>query len=307
VKVASPGPAVTPRALADATTGYDEAAGVLGAAPAHAVGSGDAASLPRSLVWALVAPTSHRMRMGEGALLAINLSLIVYQPAPMLARIMGAIVSVLAIGLMYVLNDLHDAEDDRHNPKKDQRLVALYLKHRRLCYGLVFLLKAVTIALAALTLGSGVAAMVTAVFLVNIFYSTVVKGVPVIDVVTAGIWGGLYVAIVCVDARLVVLATLMTAVCHLYQALDDKDADTKTHVRTTAVASQRLSVIVFGVLSVLTFATMRSLLGAPLALTAIIPLALALALRNPRTGWLLTKLYYGIIWLVAVQQVSTVA
>jgi len=303
----SPRPAVTPRAFAEATTGYDKPAAVLGASAARAVESSDAASLPRGLLWALVAPTLHRMRMGEGALLAINLSLIVYQPAPMSPRIMGAVVSVLAIGLMYVLNDLHDTEADRHNPKKDQRLVAFYLKNRRLCYGLVFLLKAVTIALAALTLGDSVAATVAAVFLVNILYSTVVKGVPVIDVVTAGIWGGLYVAIVCVDAQLIVLATLMTAVCHLYQALDDKAADAETHIRTTAVASQRLSVIVFGVLSALIFVTMRPLLGAQLALTAIVPVVLALTVQNPRTGWLLTKLYYGMIWLVALHQVWTVA
>src|SRR4029453_15703532 len=126
MKVASPSPTVPPRALAEATTGYDEPAGVLGASPARAVGSGDAASLPRRLLWALVAPTSHRMRMGEGALLAINLSLICYQPPPILARIMGAVVSVLVIGPMYVLTALHDAEADRHNPKKDQRLVALH-------------------------------------------------------------------------------------------------------------------------------------------------------------------------------------
>src|SRR5262245_47543551 len=220
VKVASPRPAMPPRALSEATTGYDEPAGVLGASAAHAVESGDAASLPRGLLWALVAPTSHRIRMGEGALLAINLSLLVYQPAPMSARIMGAVGSVLTIGLMYAFNDLHDAEADRHNPKKDQRLVSLYLEHRRLCYGLVFVLKAVTVALAAVTLDGTTAASVVAVFLVNIFYSTVVKGVPVIDVVPAGICGGMYVAIVCVDRRLIVFAPLMTAVCHLYQALD---------------------------------------------------------------------------------------
>src|SRR5262245_160008 len=296
-----------PRALSEATTGYDEPAGVLGASAAHAVESGDAASLPRGLLWALVAPTSHRLRMGEGALLAINLSLLVYQPAPMSARIMGAVVSVLTIGLMYAFNDLHDAEADRHNPKKDQRLVSLYLEHRRLCYGLVFVLKAVTVALAAVTSDGTTAASVVAVFLVNIFYSTVVKGVPVIDVVPAGICGGMYVAIVCVDRRLIVFAPLMTAVCHLYQALDDKDADTQSRIRTTAVASQRLSVIVFGVLSALIFVTMQPLLGAQLALTAIVPVVLALTVRNPRTGWLLTKLYYGVIWLVALHQVWTVA
>src|SRR5262249_9009992 len=123
MKMASLRPAVPPRPPAEATTGYDEPADVLGASAALVEG-GDAVGLPRGLMWALVAPTSHRMRMGEGALLAINLSLLVYQPAPMLARIMGAVVSVLTIGLMYVFNDLHDAEPDRHNPKKDQRLVA---------------------------------------------------------------------------------------------------------------------------------------------------------------------------------------
>src|SRR5689334_2927804 len=63
-----------------------------------------------------VASTSHRIRCGEGALLAVNLSLIVQQGLSFPRSLAQAIVSVLALGSMYAFNDLYDAPTDSNNP-----------------------------------------------------------------------------------------------------------------------------------------------------------------------------------------------
>ena len=58
--------------------------------------------------------------------------------------------------------------------------------------------------------------------------------------------------------------------------------------------------LIFGnllVLSLLVFLTLRAPLGAAGALTAFTPLALFFAVRNPGTAWLLTKAYFGVVWL----------
>ena len=89
----------------------------------------------------------------------------------------------------------------------------------------------------------------------------------------------------------------MTAVCHLFQTLDDRVPDAANGIRTTAVRSPILAGNVLIVLSLLVFLTLRAPLGAAGALTAFTPLALFFAVRNPGTAWLLTKAYFGVVWL----------
>jgi len=274
------------------------------ASRARSVVAREPAPRPGVLVWAFAAPTLHRILLGEGALLAVNLSVLWCQSSAAATRLGTAVVSILTLGLMYAFNDLYDVEGDRHNPKKDQRLVAVYLQHQRLCYLLLFALKVATIALAVGMLGGRVAAAVLVVFLVNIFYSTCVKGVPIIDVVVAGLWGGAYFALVSDSPRLILLVTLMTAVCHLYQALGDKSADAQNNIRTTAVASPALAVPMFAVLSALVFVILQPLLGTAVAATAFIPAVLAVLLPAPHTAWLVSKVYYGGIWLVLLRLVT---
>jgi 4-hydroxybenzoate polyprenyltransferase len=246
------------------------------------------------VVWAAVASTSHRIRRGEGALLAVNLSLLAPQGRSGLA---GAAVSVLAIGAMYAFNDLYDAPTDANNPKKDRALIATYLAHRRLCTAAVLALKLATLALACAALGGRASAAVAGALLVNLVYSTLLKGVPVVDVVWCGVWGALYAAIVTASAPLLVLVGLMTAVCHLYQALDDRAADAANAIVTTAVRSPALSRNVLAVLSLLLFVALRPPLGTSWALTAFTPLGIYFAAPSFRTGWLLTKIHFGVVWL----------
>jgi len=92
---------------------------------------------------------------------------------------------------------------------------------------------------------------------------------------------------------------LMTAICHMYQALGDRAADAANGVVTTAVRSTMLSTVVLFGLSFLFFMVSRDQLGGPVALTAFAP-ALFHLVVEPHTGWLLSKVYFGIVWLYAL-------
>jgi 4-hydroxybenzoate polyprenyltransferase len=254
-----------------------------------------------AIAWAGAASTLHRIQRGEGALLAINLSLVAYLGMGRPDALAAALVSVLAIGLMYAFNDLYDAPTDSNNPKKDGAIIATYLEHRRVCALAIIVLTVGSIAFASAMLGPRAAVAVAGAMVANVVYSMALKGVPVVDVVWCGLWGALYAAIVTSSPSALVLVALMTAVCHLYQALDDRVADAANAIVTTAVRSATLSRDVLVVLCGLLFVVLRGPLGSAWALTAFAPLGLFWVCRDPRAGWLLTKLYFGIVWLYVLE------
>jgi 4-hydroxybenzoate polyprenyltransferase len=263
-------------------------------------------SVPRNALaavfWAGIASTLYRMRRGEGALLAVNFSLIAYQgglETPV--GLAGLLVSVMVMGLMYAFNDLYDAPLDVNNPKKDRSLIAAYLEHRSICSIAIWVLSLLTIGLAFAALGARPAVMVAAVFVVNVIYSTLLKGAPVIDVVWCGLWGALFAVVIETSPSLLVLVGLMTAVCHLYQTLDDRAADAANHIVTTAVRSAALSRNVLAALSLLLFFVLRPWFGDLWALTAFVPLALYFVSPSARVAWLLSKVYFGIMWLSVLE------
>ncbi len=254
-----------------------------------------------ALVWAGIASTLHRLRRGEGALPAVNVSLVLLlgsgQPSP----VASIAISLLAIGLMYAFNDLYDAPTDSNNPKKDLVVVGTYLRHRGVAAIALAVLHLATVAAAFATLGPRATAAVAGVMVVNVVYSTLLKGVPVVDVAWCGLWGALYAAIVEPSPALLLLVGLMTAVCHLYQALDDRVSDAANAINTTAVRSPALSRNVLIALSVLLFGTLRPTLGTAWALTAFTPLAIYFACDRAHVGWLLTKAYFGAMWLAVLE------
>jgi len=261
-----------------------------------------AATRSPSLTWTVfaragIASTVQRIQRGEGALLAINLSLIAAQGAGWKLAVAQALVSGLTIALMYAYNDFYDAPADWNNPKKDRALISTYMEHRSRWLTAIFTLKFATVGLALAMLGTAPAAAVIGVMLVNLTYSHVLKGVPVLDVAWCGVWGTLYAAIVGAPLWMLLLVGLMTAICHLYQALDDRVPDAANGITTTAVRSPTLSRAVLVTLSALLFVVLREPLGAPWACSAAAPLALLFVGGSPATGWLLTKVYFGVVWL----------
>jgi 4-hydroxybenzoate polyprenyltransferase len=260
----------------------------------------------RALSRAGAASTLHRLRRGEGALLAVNLSLVARQATTVADAIAPALVSLLTIAAMYAFNDLYDAPTDRNNPKKDRAVVAAYATHRRVGGIAILVASVLTVALALALVGDGAAIAVAGVMFVNLVYSTALKGVPVVDVVWCGLWGGLYAAVVGAPTPLLVVVGLMTAVCHLFQALDDRLADAEVGIETTAVRSPVLARNVLIALSLLLSLALWPVLGVA-AVTAFTPLAIFFTVGKASSGWLLTKLYFGILWLSLVGAASVAA
>jgi 4-hydroxybenzoate polyprenyltransferase len=254
------------------------------------------------IAWAMAASTYHRMWLGEGVLLAINVSILFYRAVGLADLIAGTIVSVLALGVMYAYNDVYDAESDRQNPKKDQRQVSVYIDYRQTCYRAIFGASVATIALAWVLIGPASATATAIVLAVNYVYSRALKGVPFVDVAWCGIWGAAFAAVVLPPADLMIMVGLMTAVCHLYQALGDRLADAQNRITTTAVFSSTGSATVLFVLSAMIGMLLRGPLGDLVALSAMIPFALFFLLRNTHLAWILTKLYYGLVWLAVLGQ-----
>ena len=250
-----------------------------------------------ALTWAVLASTLHRIRGGEGALLAINLSLVAYAAETPARALAQTLISLLAIALMYAFNDVYDAPSDVRNPKKDLTVVETYVEQRRTGMIAVLALKLLTVVVALVSLGPVAGAAVAAVMVVNLVYSIWLKGVPVVDVVWCGLWGTLYTAIVTTSGTVLILVGLMTAVCHLFQALDDRDPDAANGIVTTAVRSAALSRNVIVALSALLFATLYAHVGPVFAATAFTPLAFFFTARSARMGWLLTKVYFAVMWL----------
>ena len=261
----------------------------------------EATASPIALIaWAIVASTYHRIFLGEGVMIAINLSILLHRGVGSAELLAGTIVSVLTLGVMYAFNDAYDAEADRHNPKKDQRQVSVYIDHRRTTYQILFAAKVLTVVLAWMLLGRVSAVATATVLAVNFIYSTALKGVPFIDVAWCGVWGAAFAAVVLASPDLMILAGLMTAVCHLFQALGDRSADAQNRINTTAVFSSSASASVLFLLCALIGVMLSNPLGGLLALSALIPLALFFLLRNTHVGWMLTKVYFGAIWLMVL-------
>jgi len=245
------------------------------------------------------APLWERFRRGEGALLAVSAA-VVWLRGP-LTRTGAAqlALSFLVLATLYSLNDLCDARADGRNPKKNPRLVASFVAHADgfgLCLGAV----QVGLALLAYALLGGTAALVVVALLaLNVLYSVRLKGVPFVDVVAVGAWGGLYAAIASPPARLCVLVGVMTAIAHVFQVLEDRDVDAENGINTTAVLSLPATTLVLALLC----ATLASLLARELgwgwAATGLIPLALHLGFRPGAPAWLGSRGCFGLM-LVAV-------
>lgn len=263
----------------------------------------DAPSAPIAarLTRAVTASLLHRIARGEGALLAIDLSILAVATRPTGATLVLAAVCVLALTAMYAVNDLSDAREDRLNPKKDQEVVATYLEHRAAATTACVALHLGTILL-AMTVDARAALAAGSVMLANLVYSMRFKGVPVVDVAWCGLWGTLYAAIVTSDVQLLVTVGAMTAICHLYQTLDDLGSDAASGILTTAVRSRALSIAVLAAACGMLVLVLRTPLGLGFALAvATPPLAFLLLGVRPLTGWLLTKGLFAAVWLVLLR------
>jgi 4-hydroxybenzoate polyprenyltransferase len=254
-----------------------------------------------TVAWAHAAPLVNRFRRGEGLLLAVNLSIALAARPDAATFLAQAVVSTVVITLLYLLNDVWDCRQDLNDPGKDQALVRFYVEHRTSFLGLVALesVGAFLAALALLGPSSGIA--VAAVLIVNLAYSTVLKGRAVVDVLVVGVWGAAAAAVPGhVPASLLALVGIMTSICHVFQITRDRRIDDVNHIRTSAVAAPWLPAVHLAIGCLAMGLVLGDLLGPAAAATAATPLLLRLVLRSNQAAWLLSKAYYAVIWLLAL-------
>lgn len=249
-------------------------------------------------IYRVVMPLVERFRRGEGALLVVNAAIVVSRGLGALESALALLISFVVLASLYSYNDLHDAEEDLRNPKKNPRLVAAFLEGRREFARFLLGLQGVAAGLAWAGLGGLAAAAVLAVCAVNALYSNHLKGVPLADVAIVGLWGAFYSGIVAADWRICVLVGVMTAICHVYQILGDREVDELNRVRTTAVLSVPVTTTVLAGLCAILFVALLPSLGV-WSLSALAPLGLDLALGGTAAAWMLSRLYFGLT-LVAV-------
>jgi 4-hydroxybenzoate polyprenyltransferase len=254
------------------------------------------------LAWAHLAPLVNRFRRGEGLLLAVSLSISLAARPDALTFLAQALVSTMVIALLYLLNDAYDCREDLNDPGKDQALVRFYVQRRGSFLGILAVEHLGAVLLALALVGPRSALAVATVLLVNLAYSTVLKRRAVVDVLWVAVWGAACAAVpgVKVPVSLLALVGIMTSICHVFQITRDRPIDDVNRVRTSAVAASWLPAVQLTLACAAMAFVLGDLLGPVAAVSAVIPLLLRLGLRSNQAAWMLSKVYYGTVWLLAI-------
>ena len=216
-----------------------------------------------------------------------------------------AAISAAVLTLLYFLNDVFDCREDVNDPGKDQTFVGFCVEHRARLFWVLALEKTAICALAWPLLGPRSAAAAAAIFLVNLGYSARFKRIPVLDVPFVALWGFLYAMVPAVDVQvtLIVLVGVMTAICHVHQITRDREFDVLNHIRTSAAVSRWLPEIQIALCCAAMAFILHRELSAVIALTAAVPFALRHRALPNRFGWMMSKAYFGGVWLVLLGNV----
>lgn len=257
--------------------------------------SGESTRRLRLVARGFAAPLAHRLRRGEGGLLLVNASL-AWKEYPRRGAISLAAISTLTLLALYLFNDIIDAPQDQQNPKKDRELADMYVGARGVFLTGWLLLS--TVALVAATwLDARAGLGVGAVALINVAYSLFCKKVPMLDLVWVSLWGAAYASIVTGTVVWIVMVGTMTAVCHIYQASEDRDADATNGVATSATLTAPLLSTVQAALAAVLMAAAWMLGAAVVALTFAGFFAYwRIWCDRPRIGWFLTKAHFSVAW-----------
>ena len=106
----------------------------------------------------------------------------VFQLGPLLRTTAGFVLFCLVSGVVYIINDIADAEADRHHPAKSNRPIASGKLPVPIAWTASGLILVVSLVLGYL-LEPAFAAVLAVYFLLNLAYSLRLKHVPILDVI----------------------------------------------------------------------------------------------------------------------------
>jgi 4-hydroxybenzoate polyprenyltransferase len=250
-------------------------------------------------------PLRERFRLGEGMLLVVNAAVVGSLGVDFTTGLSTLLVSVGVLAAAYSFNDFWDAEADRANPKKNQKLVGLLLEGRS---GYARLLAAAHVGLvlaAWVLLGATTALAAAAMLGVNLGYSLRAKGMPGADVLVVVLWGALYTAIAAAPIGVCALVGALTLLMHVFQMHVDVEVDASNAVRTTAVVA-RSPVALVGAACVVVGGVLFWQLGPLWAATAVVPLVAQLGVKRSEAAWMCSRVYAGVVLLAALGALPSV-
>ena len=244
-------------------------------------------------------PLLVRFRRGEGALLAINCSIILAYETNFSRILIQFFVSFATLAILYLFNDLHDAEYDLVNPKKNQDLVQFFLKNKRVLYFIMSLQTLFIFFIAFFYLSKFSAVSVFSVIIINTLYSCLIKGIPVLDIVWVGLWGSLYAILPgnILSLQSLILIGSMTSISHIFQIWEDRAVDCVNNTKTTIVFSPNMFILLFFICCGINFYVLSLNYTFLLSSTAFLPLIIHLFFPSPQKGWILSKIYFSVIWI----------
>lgn len=255
---------------------------------------------PRRIAYLTGASLWARVVRGEGALIAINMTLVVFAQPPAWIATIQILVSTLLMAALYSINDWRDAEHDRSNPKKNQQLVEDLIELRRPFFAWLCVLQLGIVAIAFALLGSPAALAVAAMIAINFCYSWWLKGVPFVDLVIVCVWGATYTAIVTTSWPLCLAVGLMTGIMHFFQIQEDRDVDAANQIMTTVVGSGRAANGAIAILCAGLYFSLLDPLGPVWAASAFIPLMLQRVCTDTATAWMASRIYCGVAVLAVL-------
>jgi len=262
-----------------------------------------AQGLARRLLYMSGASLWERFRRGEGGLLAINVTLVAFARPTALVGASQIAISALLLAAVYAINDWRDAEDDRRNPKKNQKLVGMLVEFRRPFFVWLCAMQLALIVFSWAAVGPAAAVAVAAMVAINFIYSWRLKGVPIADLFIVFAWGASYVASVTPPWSLWVAIGLMTGIMHVFQTQEDRDVDVANDVLTTVAGSARARYGAVALQCAGLYLALLGSLGPLLAASAFVPVLLQRLFVDNAKAWMASRIYCGIVVLAVLRVV----
>ena len=251
----------------------------------------------------LIKPYTNRIKLGEGGLVVFNFThaLIAYNRWQQV--IFETALSLLVMCVLYGYNDYIDAEKDKINPKKDTRFINLVLENQPFFAAVLIVVQILSIMLAVVFVSWFSAGALVVLYLLNYFYSKIAKAIPVLDIVTVALWGGLFVCLVSkFDWRIATAAAVMTGIAHFFQIVTDKDTDTQNKVVTSAVKfKEQANWALLLLCALLMFALWKVNGSFFLMAMGALPFAFFFLSKNVTLSWHVSRLSFFISWLIILK------
>lgn len=241
----------------------------------------------------------YRFKKAEGVLIAVNAAVIVAAGIDNPGQIILALTfSTLTLGQLYAFNDIYDAKRDANDPDKSTGFWSAILPKRD-SFLIAIIFWALVLVVTGFSFDFRLGWYCLLMIFINTLYSTLFKGVPIVDIIWVALWGGWFVLLSLVEPRveLLLVIGLMTAISHIWQTFRDLLSDLQNKISTVAVFSKPLAFFILGVLCALLAYVVGLLTNILFAGLCFLPIIIYIFIREAKKVWIISKAIFAIIFV----------